>query len=104
MTEGTDRPNRKQRRAAGAESFDEAAFLKIAGEFISLANRKNRTVRATDLHMAFLYASARYSAHVAKVVLEVDRHEEFVADMTKAYQEMLRQNLADKSLDPEADS
>jgi uncharacterized protein Yka (UPF0111/DUF47 family) len=100
VTNEAGRPNRQQRRAGGNESFDEAAFLRLADKFISLANRENRTIKATDLHMAFLFAAARYNAHVAKTVFEVDRHEEFVDQMTRAYQEMLRQHLADETLDP----
>jgi len=91
--------SRRQRRAARAEGqLDTAAFLKVADRFIDLANRQNQRVRATDLHLAFLFASARYSAHVANVVLEVSDHEAFVKDMTVRYQEMLRQHLADPSL------
>jgi hypothetical protein len=90
--------NRKERRAAASESepgLDTGAFLKLADRFISLANRENRTTPATDLHMAFLYAAARYNAHVAKNVVDVDDHEVFVTAMTKSYQEMLRNHLAD---------
>jgi hypothetical protein len=94
-----DEPNRKQRRAARAEGqLDTAAFLRTADKFIDVANRQNARVRATDLHLAFLFASARYSAYVANAVLEVENHEEFVKDMTARYQEMLRQHLADPSL------
>lgn len=96
-------PNRQSRRAAAAGlradgQLDNDAFLKLAGKFIDVANRANQSVTATDLHMAFLYAAARYNAHVAKVVLDVPNHEAFVADMTKAYQEMLRQHLADPGI------
>jgi hypothetical protein len=103
MTPPPETPNRAQRRAESAETrkaggLDTAAFLKVAGKFIDLANRENKTVTATDLHMAFLYAAARYNAYVAKVVMDVDNHEVFVADATKAYQDMLRQHLADPSL------
>jgi len=95
-------PNRKQRRAARAEGeLDTTAFMKVADKFISLANRENQTVNATDLHLALLWAAARYNAHVAKVVLDVDNHEAFVEHMTKQYAEMLRQHLADPALDPE---
>ena len=101
-------PNRQQRRADAAEAhkhgkLDTAAFLKLADKFIDVANRENERVSATELHMAFLYAAARYNAHVAKVVLDVQNHEAFVADMTKSYQEMLRQNLADPHLAPSED-
>ncbi len=98
-----DKPNRAQRRALSADlrksgGLDTPAFLKVAGKFIDLANRENKTVTATDLHMAFLHAAARYNAYVAKVIMDVDNHEAFVADATKAYQDMLRQHLADPSL------
>ena len=91
--------NRKDRRAARAQGeLDTEAFLKIANKFIELANAENRTVKATDLHMAFLYAAARYNAYVAKAILNVEKHEEFVAHMNEQYTEMLRQHLADDSL------
>jgi selenocysteine-specific translation elongation factor len=91
--------NRKERRAARAEGhIDTVAFLKVADKFIDVANRQNERVRATELHLAFLYASARYSAYVAKVVLDAPNHEDFVTEMTGRYQEMLRQHLADPSL------
>lgn len=101
----TDEPNRDARRKAAADlrregRLDPAAFLKLAGKFIDLANRENQTVPATELHLAFLWAASRYSAHVAKSVIGVPNHEVFVADMTKQFQEMLRQHLADPGLDP----
>ncbi len=97
--------NRRERRAARAEgTLDTASFLQTAARFIDLANRENRKIQATDLHLAFLWAAARYNAHVAKAVLEVDEHEAFVTDMVERYREMLRQNLADPELDPPAGS
>lgn len=93
-------PNRQERRAMRAEGhLDTAAFLKAADRFIDVANRENARVKATDLHMAFLYAAARYNAYVAKAVLDVDNHEEFVKKMAAEYSEMLRQHLGDPSLD-----
>ena len=94
-----DDMNRKQRRAARGEGhLDTTAFLKIADKFIDVANRQNQRVKATELHLAFLFASARYSAYVANAVLGVASHEDFVQDMVARYQEMLRQHLADPSL------
>jgi hypothetical protein len=98
----TEKPNRKARRAAkkaNKDNFDTDAFLKVADKFIDLANRENGKVKATDLHMAFLYAAARYNAFVGKVILDVDAHEPFVKQMTEQYQEMLRQHLADETLE-----
>lgn len=95
--------NRQERRALRKEGvLDTAAFLKLAGRFIDVANRENQKVPATDLHMAFLWAAARYNAHVAKAVLAVPNHEEFVKQMADEYKEMLRQHLADPGLDPVA--
>ena len=97
--------NRKARRAARAEGkLDTAEFLKVADRFIDVANRENRKIQATDLHMAFLFAAARYNAHVAKNVLLVDQHEDFVNHMVEQYREMLRQHLADGSLEADGGS
>ena len=52
--------------------------------------------------MAFLFGSARYSAFVAKQVLDIDAHEGFVTKMAGEYADMLRQHLADESLDGSA--
>lgn len=94
-----DRRNRRERRAAEARGeMTDRRFLEIADKFIDVANRENRSVNATDLHMAFLYAAARYNAHVAKNVLQVDEHEPFVTEMAKSYQEMLRNHLADPNV------
>lgn len=99
----TDKRNRKERRAARKEGeLDTSAFLKLADKFIDLANRENRNVQATQLHMAFLYAAARYNAFVAKSVTDVEEHEKFVNHMVEQYREMLRQHLADETLDPPA--
>lgn len=97
-----DAQNRKARRAARADGkLDTAGFLKVADRFIDVANRENRKVEATELHMAFLFAAARYNAYVAKNVVGIGQHEEFVNHMVEQYREMLRQHLADESLDPD---
>jgi hypothetical protein len=95
--------SRRERRAEEKRlrkdgELDQEAFLEIAGQFIDLANRLNRSIVAPDLALAFEYAAARYNAHVAKNVLEVEKHEEFVQEALKRYAEMLRQNLADPAL------
>jgi len=100
----TDTRSRNERRAARKEGeLDSTTFLKLADKFIDLANRENSKVKATQLHMAFLYAAARYNAYVAKSVSKVEEHEKFVAHMVGQYQEMLRQHLADESLEPPSD-
>ncbi|MEO1264318.1 MAG: DUF3144 domain-containing protein, partial [Pseudomonadota bacterium] len=93
----------KERRAARARGeLDNQAFLKISDKFIDLANRENANTKATELHMAFLWAAARYNAHVARNVIDVDNHEAFVQKMAGQYIEMLRQHLGDPSLGPAA--
>ena len=93
--------SRRDRLAARKEgNLDTGAFLKVADKFIDLANRENKNIKATQLHMAFLWAASRYNAFVAKNILEVENHEEFVDTMTKEYTEMLRQHLGDDSIDP----
>jgi hypothetical protein len=90
---------RKARLAARKQGLlDTTSFLKTADKFIELANRENARVQATELHIAFLFAAARYNAYVAKTVLDVPNHEEFVTAMTEQYREMLRQHLADDGL------
>ena len=93
--------SRRDRLAARKQGhLDTTAFLKVADKFIDVANRENQTVKATQLHMAFLWAAARYSAFVAKNIMKVENHEEFVETMTKEYAEMLRQHLGDETIDP----
>ncbi len=92
--------NRQERRAERSEgNLDTAGFLKVADKFIDVANRENKRANATQLHMAFLFASARYSAYVANHIMEVDDHEKFVDRMAGEYVNMLRQHLADSDLE-----
>lgn len=70
-------------------------FIAIADKFIDIANKQNKRIPATDVHMIFLYAATRYNAHVGKNVIETDDHEAFVEQMTRVFQEMLRNHLAD---------
>ena len=98
-----DDQNRKARRAARAQGqLDTAAFLQVADRFIDVANRENQKIQATELHMAFLFAAARYNAYVAKNIMEVDKHEDFINQMVEQYREMLRQHLSDASLDADS--
>ena len=92
-----DKPERTKADAASEEMTD-VKFMQLADKFIDMANRQNQTVEATALHMIMLYAAARYSAHVAKNVVNVEEHEPFVQEMAKVYQEMLRNHLADPNL------
>lgn len=96
MEDNRSRNERRQARKAG--ELDTAAFLKVADKFIDVANKENKAIQATDLHMAFLFAAARYNAYVANAILKVENHEEFVKHMVEQYTEMLRQHLADDNI------
>ena len=78
--------------------LDEAAFLRVADQFISLANQRNKKIEATELQMVMLFAAARYAAHVGKNVLDLDEHEDFVTHMAAQYTDMLRGHLSDPSV------
>ncbi len=80
------------------EGLDAETFFKTADKFIDLANKENANIKATDLHMAFLFAAARYNAYVANAIMKIDKHEDYVAHMSKQYIEMLRQHLADDKI------
>ena len=68
-----------QRASVNADGrIDEDSFIKLADQFISLANSRNKKVLATELQFVMLYASARYAAHVGKNVIEVDDQESFI--------------------------
>lgn len=101
MTDDIDKMNRKARRAAAKEegTLDTMGFLKLADKFIDVANRENKHVKASQVQMALLYAAARYNAHVGKNIFDVEDHEVYVGEMGGQYMEMLRQHLADESLE-----
>lgn len=93
-----DRPESADLEQPQQGVLDSAGFLRNADQFISLANRRNKKVAATDLQMVMLYAAARYAAHVGKNVLQLDDQEAFVTHMTAQYADMLRQHMADPTV------
>ena len=78
--------------------LDEATFLRVADQFISLANQRNKKIEATELQMVMLFAAARYAAHVGKNVIEITDQEEFIKHMTAQYADMLRGHFADPNV------
>ncbi len=75
--------------------LDISAFLEIADRFIDLANAENQKVEARDLHLAFLFAAARYNAYVGNAIIGVEDPEDYIQHMVGQYTEMLRQHMAD---------
>jgi len=63
-----------------------------------LANSRNKKVLATELQFVMLFAAARYTAHVAKNVLDIDDQEVFAAHMMAQFKDMLREHLADPTV------
>jgi len=78
--------------------LDSQAFLRVADQFISLANQRNKKIDSTELQMVMLFAAARYAAHVGKNVLGVEEQEEFVQHMAAQYTDMLREHMADPTV------
>ncbi len=87
------RPQNKERGV-----LDQEAFLRVADQFISLANDRNKKILATELHFALMYAAARYTGHVGKNVVDIDEQDEWITHMTAQFQDMLRENMADPAL------
>jgi hypothetical protein len=88
--------NRPQTKQKGV--LDQDAFLRVADQFISLANDRNKKILATELHFALMYAAARYTGHVGKNVVDIDEQDEWITHMTAQFQDMLRENMADPAL------
>ena len=78
--------------------LDSQSFLRVADQFISLANQRNKKIESTELQMVMLYAAARYAAHVGKNVLNVEEQEDFVQHMVAQYADMLRAHMADPTV------
>ena len=93
-----ERPESSDKKIKDQTVLDGKNFLKLADHFITFANTKNKTIKSTDLKYIMLYASARYSAHVGKNVLEIENHEEYVNHISAQFIDMLREHLADPNL------
>ena len=78
--------------------LDQDAFLRVADQFISLANDRNKKILATELHFALMYAAARYTGHVGKNVVNIEDQDNWITHMTEQFQDMLRENMADPAL------
>ena len=87
---------RPRHRVAG--KLDGESFVRVADQFISLANQRNKKIDATELQMVMLFAAARYAAHVGKNVLDSPDQEEFIKHMAGQYADMLRGHLADPNV------
>ena len=92
------RPETFDPETAVPGKLDGESFVRVADQFISLANQRNKKIDATELQMVMLFAAARYAAHVGKNVIEVPDQEEFIEHMAAQYADMLRGHLADPNV------
>ena len=93
-----DRPEQFSPGEAANGKREVHHFIQMSEQFISLANKRNRKVDATEIQMVMLFAAARYAAHVGKNVIEAPDHEEFIKHMAGQYADMLRGHLADPNV------
>ena len=93
-----DRPETREQAGPNSDCLSGDAFVRVADQFISLANQRSKKVNATDLQLVMMFAAARYAAHVGKNVLAVNEQEKFIDHMTKQYQDMLRTHMADPTV------
>ena len=93
-----DRPEQFSPGEGANGKLDGHHFIQMADQFISLANKRNRKVDATEIQMVMLFAAARYAAHVGKNVIELPEQEEFIKHMAGQYADMLRGHLADPNV------
>lgn len=98
-------PNRHERRAKKATSAppapptEQEIFASLTRDFIDLANKANRKHSGPQVAMPFLYAAARYTAFIGKSVLKVEDHDTYLEQLTQRFHAMLKEHLADPSLD-----
>lgn len=94
MSDNQDNSSEEQ-SSENPGTIDTETFLKVADKFLEVANEQRKTVLATDVHVAFLFAAARYNAHVAKNIAKVEDQEDYIGKMIQTYSDMLRSHMAD---------
>jgi hypothetical protein len=73
-------------------------FLELADKVIGFANHSATEMRKGAVHLAFLYAVARYGVFDWQNGPRTGDEEAFVAKMLKRYEAMLREQLGDGTL------
>jgi hypothetical protein len=76
-----------------------ARFLELADKVIGFANHSALEMRKDAVHLAFLYAIARYGVFVWQNSPKNEDPEAFIAKMLKHYEAMLREQLGDTKLE-----
>ena len=73
-------------------------FLLLADKVIGFANHSATEMRKNAVHLAFLYAIARYGVFDWQNGPKAEDEEGFIAKMMKRYEAMLREQLGDTKL------
>jgi hypothetical protein len=73
-------------------------FLGLADQVIGFANHSATEMRKHAVHLAFLYATARYGVFDWQNGPKSEDEEGFIAKMLKRYESMLREQLGDTKL------
>ena len=73
-------------------------FLETADKAIGLANHAATEMRKEGVHLAFLYAIARYGVFDWQNGPKKEDADAFIAKMLKRYESMLREQLGDTKL------
>lgn len=75
-------------------------FLSLADQVIGFANHSSTEMKREAVHMAFLYAVARYGAFAWQASPEGKGgdSDKFITGMLKRYESMLREQLGDDRL------
>lgn len=77
-------------------------FLTLADQVIGFANHSATEMKRDGVHLAFLYAAARYGVFVWRstpVGKSGNDGEAFIKTMVKRYEEMLREQIKDSRLE-----
>ena len=73
-------------------------FLQLADKVIGFANHSALEMRKDAVHLAFLYAIARYGVFAWQNSPKMVDEEAFIDQMLKRYEAMLREQLGDTKL------
>lgn len=93
-----DAPGAPNEETPGPTRLSQGEFMKVVDSFIKVANMHNLSIPAGETSAAFLYAAARYHAHVGKNVVKIGSKDDFIRDSTDSFADSLSQHLSDPNL------
>jgi len=96
--EKTKMENTVAKEIAAEQKVPDDKFLELADKVIGFANHSAFEMNKSAVHLAFLYATARYGVFDWQNSPKREDEEAFVARMLKRYEAMLREQLGDSIL------